>query len=596
MRFPLISDVSQAKDITTVFQGYNHTPSCKEGFFYDMKNISTKDYPVLSNRLNRGISRTFTNPLGFCDKDDLVWVDVVNNVPTLYINNTAVTLSGVSLANSQKNIVKMGAFIVIFPDKVWYNTKDHSCGYIDASNVLSSAQTTFTLVGTNGANITWHDDEYYKTHAPQNGNYKMTTTDGKTSLSVYSSATGLWSSVPTTYMKISASNIGRGLKVGDGVKISVNLAGISWDYAKNIFINVDETNDNIRYSTFTVYDVANGYITVPALLNENKTFTLPITAERKAPDMAYVCECQNRLWGCSTDGHELYASKLGDVTNWTTFAGISTDSWSATVGSDGIFTGCINYLGYPIFFKEESMIKITVSGYGAHSYRETVCRGVQEGSSNSLVQLNEVLYYKASNAVCVYDGSFPSEVSDALGVGRYTNAVGGSIDNRYYLNMLDESNHPVLFVYNAKYGLWTKEDSVRIKFFARHDDDLYLIANDNKLYSVMGTNLFGSTTKESDMDWMVESGNIGFQTADKKYVSRVNLRMSLDLTSYVSFLIQYDSNGQWINVFNMAGKGTQTFTIPVIPRRCDHFKYMLRGHGNVKLYSLTKTYEEGSDI
>ena len=55
-----------------------------------------------------------------------------------------------------------------------------------------------------------------------------------------------------------------------------------------------------------------------------------------------------------TDGkavNEIYASKLGDFKNWNCYAGRSTDSYVATRGSDGPFTGAADYLGSPLFFR-----------------------------------------------------------------------------------------------------------------------------------------------------------------------------------------------------------------------------------------------------
>lgn len=591
MEYPRLKDTSKTRDIITYFQGYNHTLTCQEGAFYEAKNISTEEFPVLSPRRPRGISKTFDRFQGIADKDGLVWID--DNA--LYINNVEKQMTGVVLTEGRKTITKMGAYIVIWPDKVWYNTKDDTYGYIENKNELEAAAISFSLCAADGTGITAHPSSYYKPDgsvAPTTGAYKIDTVNGKTSLSVYSAVTGLWAPVPTTYMKIEAQGISTGFENGDGVKITVDLTGISWEYAKNIFVN--EEDEGKRSSNFVIYDKGENYITVPALLDANKSITTNMEIYRKAPDMAFITECANRLWGCSTDGHEIYCCKLGDVKNWNCFAGISTDSYVATIGSDGVFTGAITYMGYPIFFKENSLIRVSVSSIGAHALKETICRGVQEGSDRSLVQLNEVLYYKSAGAVCVYDGSFPSEVSEALGEVRYHEAVGGSVNNRYYVSMKDDSETPYLFVYDTKVGLWAKEDSIPAEQFATSGDELYLVA-DNKLYSVGGTNLYGSSEQEAPVFWLAESGKIGFASPDNKNIQRINLRMSLGLEATLGLFIQYDSCGAWEHLFDMSGKRLQSFTIPIRPHRCDHFKLMFRGHGEAKIYSLTKTVEDRSD-
>ncbi|MBR2583265.1 MAG: phage holin family protein [Oscillospiraceae bacterium] len=161
--------------------------------------------------------------------------------------------------------------------------------------------------------------------------------------------------------------------------------------------------------------------------------------ERLVPTPDFVCECRNRLWGCrygvGEDGktvNEILCSALGDFRNWQQFQGLSTDSWRASVGSDGPWTGAVNYLGSPIFFKENRIHRVSVSATGAHSVTETVCRGVQRGSAKSLVVVNETLFYKSPGEVCAWQGGFPSGVSSPLGAAVYHGAVGGEIGGKYY--------------------------------------------------------------------------------------------------------------------------------------------------------------------
>lgn len=594
MIYPNVENIPQEKETINVFTGYEHTPTCPNSSFYDMKNISTEEYPIIETRRRRGIVKTFTKFQGMIDKDGVVWVDNGK----LYIDNTEV--QGVSLDDKTDKIMeKMGAYIVIFPDKVWYNTDSHETGNIDASAEITGS-VSFTLCGADGTAITWHDASYYDSHTPQNGDYKMETVNGKTSLSVYSSNTGLWAVVATTYMKIAATNIGKDFVEGDGVKVIVDLTNITWDYAKNVFPN--DEGSNKRSNTFTIKTRDDDYIIVPALLDENKTISTTINVDRKAPDMSFIVECQNRLWGCKPDGHEIYCCKLGDVKNWNVFQGISTDSWAATIGSDGVFTGAINYMGYPLFFKEDAIIRVSPSSIGAHSTKETKCRGVEAGSEKSLVQLNEVLLYKSLDAVCLYDGSFPTEVSKQLGQEKYSQAIGGSNNNRYYISM-KQGDVRTLFVYDIKTGLWAKEDNVNIVQFCRHADELFFVAN-SSLYTVFGSHPFNSSNSEPPLGFTLESGKINYELASKKYASRLitknrvqnmNIRLTLGEEAYVSLYIKYDDKG-WEHQWNVSGKETKTVLIPIRPHRCDHFSYMLQGRGNVKIYSITKTIVRGNDV
>ena len=602
MQFPKLQEVSRYRDMTTVFGGYNHQISCQEGQFFDMKNMTSKYFPILSPRGNRGIVRALNNPQGILDKEDLWWIDD----KILYKNGNAVTLNGVAFSDeAPKTIAKMGAYIIIMPDRIWINTNSEDlnleCGYMENKSEVSSF--SLSTSEASGKVITWHDAEYYKTTLPKDGDYMMSTnSSGTPALKVYSASTSIWMTVASTYMQISAVGIGEGFEKEDGIKVSATFPKGLPNSLKHIFVN--DEGENV-YSTNTyIIDKTDGSITIPGIYRASSEDgsddfeNIVLTIERKVPDMAYITECNNRLWGCSQDGHEIYCCKLGDVKNWNCFRGASTDSWAATIGSDGKFTGATTFLGYPIFFKEDSLIKISVSATGGHATKETMCRGVQNGSDRSIAILNEILYYKSSSGICGYNGSLPYSISDDLGDVKYYDAVAGAVGDRYYVSMRDSNGKYSLFVYDSKNGIWCKEDDTKVLYFCKHSDDLYFIDDKDKVMkSIGGTFPLNSqeVKAEDKVNWFVESGAIGYSSPDNKYVGRINIRLSLEVGTNVDLYLQYDSSGEWKHIINMSGKGTRTFSVPIIPRRCDHFKYKIVGKGNCKIYSVSKTIEGGSD-
>ena len=61
MRLPILDELPTTREMIDVFGGYNHNLRIGEGEFYDMKNLTSSDYPVLSPRPQRGVySKPYT--------------------------------------------------------------------------------------------------------------------------------------------------------------------------------------------------------------------------------------------------------------------------------------------------------------------------------------------------------------------------------------------------------------------------------------------------------------------------------------------------------------------------------------------------------
>ena len=596
MRCPTLTEISQSREMVSVFGGYNHNMRIGENEFFYMQNMSSDDYPMLSTRRRRGAVMQMTTPQGLLAKDAMAYVDSGK----LYYNGAEVT--GLTLTEGEKQLVSMGAYLLIWPDKKYLNTKNLTdYGSMEAT-YESSGTVTYSLCTADGGALGKVSSS--KPEEPEAGEYWIDTTQTPHSLMVWSASTEMWTGVGTVYTKIQADGIGANFAEYDGVKISGAAYGGDSAVVKEQFDSLNGTK--------VIYARDDDYIVVVGLIDLTYEQTDgTVTVGRVVPDMDYVCEAQNRIWGCKygmVDGkavNELYCCALGDFKNWNRFLGISTDAWAASVGSDGAWTGAANYLGYPTFFKEHVIHRIAISSSGAHQVMETVGRGVQSGSYKSLSVCNEVLYYKSRSGVCAYDGSFPASIGACFGGKLYGSAVGGSFGGKYYLSMKDAGNTWHLFVYDVEKNLWHREDNTHVMQFAAMDDDLYFIdADSKKMMCVMGT----QGELEDDLEWCVETGSIGFNYPDKKYLSRWNIRMNLEAGSNLRMDVQYDtapdSSGlaHWkmqnggSKVADMKFANTATLTVPVRPRRCDHMRVRLSGKGRVHIFSIAKILELGSDL
>ena len=153
MKYPTLASPQTSRDMVDVFGGYNHNLRIGVGEFYDMTNLSSSAYPVLSPRPKRGVYTEGTyvhdevtmTPSGMIAKDALCYVDG----PDFVINEYHVPM-GLSL-DSQKTLVSMGAYVIIMPDKKYVNTADLSdYGEIEAK-VTTTSSVTFSLCKNDGA-------------------------------------------------------------------------------------------------------------------------------------------------------------------------------------------------------------------------------------------------------------------------------------------------------------------------------------------------------------------------------------------------------------------------------------------------------------
>jgi hypothetical protein len=185
------------------------------------------------------------------------------------------------------------------------------------------------------------------------------------------------------------------------------------------------------------------------------------------------------------------------------------------------------------------------------------------------------------------------EISSALGDTSYYNAVAGGLGNKYYISMGDVNERYHLFVYDTLKGMWHKEDDTQVTQFCNcRGDLLYIDYADNQIKSIKSDGV----PENDPVKWEAVTGIIGTDSPDKKYISRMEVRMALQVGTRVVFSIEYDSSGEWEHLFTMAGTNLRSFAVPIRPKRCDHLRLRIEGVGEAKIYSICKTIEQGSDV
>lgn len=583
MRYPRLQELPTTREMVDVFRGYNHNLRISNGEFFNMKNMTSDYYPVLSPRGKRGVYAKPASPQALTAKETLCYVDGTDFVMGSKRINMGLSTAA---ADNPKQLVSMGAYVIIMPDKKYINTADTTDFGDIESTYESGGDVEFTLSRVDG---NAYEIQYSQPEAPENPTSTTLWVDTSTTpnaLKQWSESSAMWVSIATTYVKITSIGIGKHFEVHDGITIS----------------GLKEQSEQIADldGAAIVWDKGDDYIVVVGILDKTETVSSKITFKRTMPIMDFIIESNNRLWGCRYGLDEngelvnrLYASKLGDFKNWNCYMGVSTDSYYANVGTDGYFTGAVTHLGAALFFKENCLHKVFGNFPAEFTVQDTACRGVQYGCSNSLAIVNEILYYKARNAVCAYDGSLPVEVSYALGNERYYDAVGGAHGNKYYISMADGYGNWNLFVYDTAKGLWHREDDLHATHFASYRGEMYCVdAEDRNIITLLGS----GEEDEAEVEWMVETGELGVSSPDMKYISRITLRMSMEIGAEMNIYAQYDLSDEWVEVCHIRSTNLRSFSIPIRPRRCDFMKLKIEAKGMGKIYAMTKTIEQGSDV
>jgi hypothetical protein len=294
MKLSMLRELPTSREMIDVFGGYNHNLRISEGEFYDMKNLTSSDYPVLSTRPLRGIYAPniadvnyppadvvkVSNPQGLIAKDGLCYVDGSDIVIGGYKIDLGLSTESYMCP---KTLVSMGAYIIIMPDKKYINTAN----YGDKGNIEATFDSTagnnidFTLCKIDGS---FYDYMSSSTplNDPQDGEMWLDTSEKPYTLKQYSATNAEWFSIATTYVRITFSHLAGGLpfNTGDGITIS----GITQKELADF------------NTTMVIKDVGENYIVVVGIIDMPYRIADAIHITRHMPEMDFVIESGNRLW------------------------------------------------------------------------------------------------------------------------------------------------------------------------------------------------------------------------------------------------------------------------------------------------------------
>lgn len=531
MKLPNLSYAdSIVKGIQVKFAGLNHNAWAGDGELWDMKNLSSEHAPLLAVRRPRMKCRTLEAPGGLFSWEGLCWVD-----GTDFCFNGEVKGQ---VTEGVKRFAALGAYVVIFPDKAWYNVDTGEFGSMEAE--------------WTGASLTFCNGLLYEEAAEANT------------------------------IQCEGVNWSNYFRAGDAVTIS----GCTVHEENNKTPIIREIDGDKMYFYEYVFELGDG---------TGYTETGELSVKRSVPDLKYLCENENRLWGC--DQRTIYACKPGDIFNWNVFDGLDSDSYSVDTGSEGAFTGCVSYLGYPVFFKEWNIYKVYGSIPSNFQVMGSATMGVAEGSGDSLAIAGETLFYLSPVGWVAYSGGIPQPIGEAFGAERHKNAVAGTDGLKYFFSAeLEEGGH-TFCVYDSQKGLWHREDDTAAIAFARNGGNLYLLNDAGELWTAGETrNPPEGAEEEKAVEWWVEFGDFTEGEPNRKGVSGVQIRLEMDAGARAQIYIRFPGE-DWERVGErMETTVKRSYYQKIIPKRGDHYRLKICGTGGCRVYSLAREYYTGSEL
>lgn len=610
------------------FGGYNQLPVIAANEWADMQNITHDYYPILATRQGRSYVDTISGTIYGMHvyKQDTAMVVAANG--NLY---TGVTTSSTGayagdLASSTKQFATNGTRTLIMPDAVVYDDSDGSLTSVNRS-FRSASYTSGTVTETVLMKVYLCDLEgntptgYTCLSDPPDDTDYWWWDPATETVKAYSTSLGVW--IPITYY----------YKLSPVIMHTTSTAGYEVDYddatvssAKALY-----TSFNNYLGTLSAYDVVDILLSSSSVASytyddltskvvynsgsEDDVNYIVISPEgfdilgvwqnvycyigTKCPDLDFVVALNNRWWGVSNDTHEIFASALGDPYHWYTYIGLSTDSWTASLGHDEEITAAAIYGSYVHFFTENKIIKVYGTTPSTFQLNVNEADGVLTGADRTVKNVYGILFYVSRNGVMAYDGSFPTTVSQNF-VPYYfldKDCIGGRDGFKYMLSC-DED----IFVYDTTKGLWTVHEGTSVQAACELEGAFCYIDSSGNYWTYANRDLEGydNSTSNTSIGWTLKSGVLGLDSPYQHYITRLQLRFDLagPCTIQIAYDTQTGSSSEFTTVWDQDAADVaewKSYTVPIRVRRCDHFQIKMTGYGQIKLYSVGYIQEEGSE-
>ena len=273
------------------------------------------------------------------------------------------------------------------------------------------------------------------------------------------------------------------------------------------------------------------------------------------------------------------------------------NGWAALLSSraegEEEVTGIAAYRSHVVVFKKHFMHEITGS---KNPFRVVDVGAVGCIDSRSVCEVDGTLFFVSEDGVRAYTGdSLPRLISEPLKIKEFHKAVAGRSGHKYYLwgtgCQRGGEEETFFYVYDARYGVWTKEKSPAESLlgFAETSFGFFALGSDGYLYR-MDSGEYESQT------WFAETALVSDQNVDVKHLYKAELFLEATPGSALSVYLLKDgeafsplsSRRVYSHTFSEGGQKSVRFHV----RRGAHVarKIVVAGEGKIILRHM-KLYE-----
>ncbi len=589
MRLPIFRGEKRYRRHMVTFGGLNLMQSFSDGEMRSCSGISHINFPAITQRQKTKSIFSCESPsaLIFAGKE------CIAASGALYYDRKKV---GELSEGTDKQLAYMGSKVLVFPDKVYYDTKTEKFGSLEAECVIKGVEVSFTknsitvpashyVTTARVEQHTFFHDELLITYSgvtEQNGKYVFNGFGFKKPQELLVDNIFCEKCNANQYRMVMSIEEGKDLKsytvTSKLMTLENSMKNIFTEFRPSDVVEISgcKTNANNRTVALiqrgsTVLVFADGTFT------ETKE-TADITLKRKIPDFTSVCSYENRLWGC--EGNTIYASALGDPFNFFRYSGLSTDSFSVESNTSGDFTACVTYGNCCLFFKENACYKLYGNRPSNFQLTESFGSGISKPERKSIASVNGKIIYNGNGGVFVFYGGIPQCVSQKIEGITLKDTIGGSDGKRYYLSTQTQSGR-IELVYDTELGLWSKSGVEDVIAYAYSGGAMYRLTQDG----------VEEILNEADegAEWEITLCPFDENYYKTKSYSRFHICAQLFNDSWICVEVKRD-NEPWRVIATKYGNEKSYINVPVIIRGCHNIELRLSGKGKSIIESITREF------